>query len=55
MLYTGNVDAIAAVSLKKATAMKHSLTGFLTLSVVAGFLLDLASFSCLLQLLPLQR
>ncbi len=37
MLYTGNVDAIAAVSLKKATAMKHSLTGFLTLSVVAGF------------------
>ncbi|MCC7210968.1 MAG: formate/nitrite transporter family protein [Candidatus Brocadia sp.] len=37
MLYTGNVDAIAAVSLKKATAMKHSLIGFLTLSVVAGF------------------
>ncbi|HHT9122575.1 MAG TPA: formate/nitrite transporter family protein [Candidatus Wunengus sp. YC63] len=37
MLYTGNVDAIAAVSLKKATAMKHSLTGFLTLSVMAGF------------------
>ncbi|UJS16716.1 MAG: formate/nitrite transporter family protein [Candidatus Jettenia sp.] len=37
MLYTGNVDAIAAVSLKKATAMKHSLTGFLTLSVIAGF------------------
>ncbi|MDQ1271638.1 MAG: nitrite transporter, partial [Planctomycetota bacterium] len=36
MLYTGNVDAIAAVSLKKATAMKHSLTGFLTLAVVAG-------------------
>ena len=27
----------AAVSLKKATAMKHSLTGFLTLSVLAGF------------------
>jgi nitrite transporter NirC len=37
MLYTANVDAIAAVSLKKATAMKHSLTGFLTLSVMAGF------------------
>ncbi len=37
MLYTANVDAIAAVSLKKATAMKHSLTGFLTLSVLAGF------------------
>ncbi|GAN35267.1 MAG: formate/nitrite transporter family protein [Candidatus Brocadia sp. AMX2] len=37
MLYTGNVDAIAAISLKKATAMKHSLIGFLTLSVVAGF------------------
>lgn len=37
MLYTANVDAIAAVSLKKATAMKHSLTGFLTLSVIAGF------------------
>src|SRR5574337_611260 len=37
MLYTGAVDAIAAVSLKKATAMKHSLTGFLTLSVLAGF------------------
>jgi nitrite transporter len=37
MLYTANVDAIAAVSLKKATAMKHSLAGFLTLSVLAGF------------------
>ena len=37
MLYTGAVDAIASVSLKKATAMKHSLTGFLTLSVLAGF------------------
>ena len=37
MLYTGAVDAIAAVSLKKATCMKHSLTGFLTLSVLAGF------------------
>ena len=37
MLYTGAVDAIASVSLKKATAMKHSLTGFLTLSVMAGF------------------
>ncbi|MBU6392454.1 MAG: formate/nitrite transporter family protein [Planctomycetota bacterium] len=37
MLYTANVDAIAAMSLKKATAMKHSLTGFLTLSVMAGF------------------
>ncbi|NUO07391.1 MAG: formate/nitrite transporter family protein [Candidatus Brocadia sp.] len=37
MLYTGAVDAIASVSLKKATAMKHSLIGFLTLSVVAGF------------------
>ena len=37
MLYTANVDAIASVSLKKATAMKHSLTGFLTLSVMAGF------------------
>ncbi len=37
MLYTGNVDGIAAVSLKKATAMKHSLIGFLTLSVIAGF------------------
>ena len=37
MLYTGTVDAVAAVSLKKATAMKHSLTGFLTLSVLAGF------------------
>ncbi|MGQ3685727.1 MAG: formate/nitrite transporter family protein [Candidatus Loosdrechtia sp.] len=37
MLYTANVDAIAAVSLKKATALKHSLTGFLTLSVLAGF------------------
>ncbi len=36
MLYTANVDAIAAVSLKKATAMKHSLTGFLTLSFLAG-------------------
>lgn len=37
MLYTGAVDAIAAVSLKKATCMKHSLIGFLTLSVMAGF------------------
>ncbi|TLD40734.1 MAG: Formate efflux transporter [Candidatus Jettenia ecosi] len=37
MLYTGNVDAIAAMSLKKSTAMKHSLVGFLTLSVIAGF------------------
>ena len=37
MLYTGAVDTIASVSLKKATAMKHSLTGFLTLSVMAGF------------------
>ena len=37
MLYTGAVDAIASISLKKATAMKHSLTGFLTLSVMAGF------------------
>lgn len=37
MLYTETVDAAAAVSLKKATAMKHSLTGFLTLSVLAGF------------------
>ncbi|NUN24445.1 MAG: formate/nitrite transporter family protein, partial [Candidatus Jettenia caeni] len=37
MLYTGNVDAIAAMSLKKSTALKHSLVGFLTLSVVAGF------------------
>ncbi len=37
MLYTANVDAIAAMSLKKATAMKHSITGFLTLSVMAGF------------------
>ena len=37
MLYTGAVDAIASISLKKATAMKHSLTGFLTLSVLAGF------------------
>ncbi|MBM4054795.1 MAG: formate/nitrite transporter family protein [Planctomycetes bacterium] len=37
MLYTGAVDALAAVSLKKATAMKHSLVGFLTLSVMAGF------------------
>ena len=36
MLYTGTVDAVAAVSLKKATAMKHSLTGFLTLSALAG-------------------
>ena len=37
MLYTGAVDTLAAVSLKKATSMKHSLTGFLTLSVLAGF------------------
>ena len=37
MLYTAAVDTLAAVSLKKATAMKHSLTGFLTLSVLAGF------------------
>ncbi len=37
MLYTGAVDTIAAMSLKKATAMKHSLTGFLILSVMAGF------------------
>ena len=37
MLYTGTVDAVAAVSLKKATAMKHCLIGFLTLSVLAGF------------------
>ena len=37
MLYTANVDSIAAVSLKKATAMKHSLTGLLTISVMAGF------------------
>ncbi|TLD40986.1 MAG: Formate efflux transporter [Candidatus Jettenia ecosi] len=37
MLYTGNVDAIAAMSLKKSTALKHSLVGFLTLSVMAGF------------------
>ena len=36
MLYTEAVDAVAAVSLKKATAMKHSLTGFLTLSALAG-------------------
>lgn len=36
MLYTANVDAIAAVSLKKATAMKHSLIGFLVLSFLAG-------------------
>ena len=36
MLYTGTVDAVAAVSLKKATAMKHSLTGFLALSALAG-------------------
>ncbi len=36
MLYTGAVDTIAAVSLKKATCMKHSLIGFLTLSVMAG-------------------
>lgn len=37
MLYTGAVDTIAAVSLKKATCLKHSLIGFLTLSVMAGF------------------
>src|SRR3989304_2620247 len=37
MLYTETVDAVAAVSLKKATAMKHCLMGFLTLSVLAGF------------------
>ena len=37
MLYTGAVDTLAAVALKKATCMKHSLTGFLTLSVMAGF------------------
>ncbi len=37
MLYTANINAIAAVSLKKTTAIKHSLTGFLTLSVLAGF------------------
>lgn len=36
MLYTGSVDTIAAVSLKKSTAMKHSLIGFLTLSLLAG-------------------
>lgn len=49
MLYTANVDAIAAVSLKKATAMKHSLTGFLTLSVLAGFYIGfgvILSFIC---------
>lgn len=37
MLYTGAVDALSAVALKKATAMKHSLGGFLILSVLAGF------------------
>jgi len=37
MLYTGAVDAVAAVSHKKATAMKHSLTGFITFAVMAGF------------------
>ncbi len=36
MLYTGSVDAVAATSLKKVTAMKHSLIGFLTLSALAG-------------------
>lgn len=49
MLYTGAVDAIAAVSLKKATAMKHSLIGFLTLSVMAGFYIGFAvilAFTC---------
>ncbi len=49
MLYTGAVDTIAAVSLKKATAMKHSLTGFLTLSVMAGFYIGFAvilAFTC---------
>jgi nitrite transporter NirC len=49
MLYTANVDAIAAVSLKKATAMKHSLTGFLTLSVMAGFYIGFGvvlAFTC---------
>jgi len=37
MLYTGAVDAVAAMSLKKVTAMKHSLTGFITLAALGGF------------------
>lgn len=36
MLYTGSVDTIAAVSVKKSTAMKHSLLGFLSLALLAG-------------------
>lgn len=49
MLYTGAVDTIAGISLKKATSMKHSLTGFLTLSVMAGFYIGFAvilAFTC---------
>ena len=37
MLYTGAVDTLSGVALKKATCMKHSLGGFLILSALAGF------------------
>src|SRR3990167_6826496 len=49
MLYTAAVDTLAGISLKKATAMKHSLTGFLTLSVLAGFYIGfgvILAFTC---------
>ena len=49
MLYTAAVDTLAGISLKKATAMKHSLTGFLTLSVMAGFYIGfgvILAFTC---------
>ncbi len=49
MLYTGGVDTLAAVALKKATCMKHSLGGFLILSVLAGFYVAfgvILAFSC---------